>query len=191
MKRALAAAAVAALLCAAPARAQTDDSYPAERTQSISILPFHFLFGFYAGDYERVVAPTISLGLGSSYFSADGYSYEELGTGATHQTGELNYATLEGKVRYYPSADGLNGVSFGLTFGPTWVRGENVAPGGEDTFTALGVGFEVARSHTMGVDRRFYYGYGGGGKRLFPVTAASGEAELVIPTLRLSVGVLF
>jgi hypothetical protein len=179
MKRALAAAAVAALLCAAPARAQTDDSYPPERTQSISILPFHFLFGFYAGDYERVVAPTISLGLGSSYFSADGYSYEELGTGEMHQTGELNYATLEGKVRYYPSADGLNGVSFGLTFGPTWVRGDNVAPGGEDTFTALGVGW------------RFYYGYGGGGKRLFPVTAASGEAELVIPTLRLSVGVLF
>lgn len=183
--------ALAALLCAAPAHAQIDDSLPPERTQSISILPFHFLLGFYAGDYERVVAPTISLGLGSSYYSASGYSYEDPITAEMYQTGELNYATFEGKVRYYPSADGLNGVSFGLTFGPTWVRGENVAPTGEDTFTALGVGFEVARSHMLGVDRRFYYGYGGGGKRLFPVTAASGEAELVIPTLRLSVGMLF
>ncbi|HEX8210850.1 MAG TPA: hypothetical protein VF584_11800 [Longimicrobium sp.] len=190
MKRALAAA-VAALLCAAPARAQIDDTLPPERTQSISILPFHFLFGFYAGDYERVVAPTVSLGLGSSYFSADGYTHEDIVSGEVYETGELHYATLEGKLRYYPSADGLNGVSFGVTFGPTWVRGDHVAPDGGDTFTALGVGFEVARSHTMGVDRRFYYGYGGGGKRLFPVTAASGEAQLVIPTLRLSVGMLF
>jgi len=190
MKHVLAAAA-AALLCAAPAPAQIDDSLPPVRTQSISILPFHFLFGFYAGDYERVVAETVSLGLGSSYFSADGYTHEDIVSGEVYQTGELNYATLEGKVRYYPSADGLNGVSFGVTFGPTWVRGENVAPDGGDTFTALGVGFEVARSHTMGVDRRFYYGYGGGGKRLFPVTAASGEAQLVLPTLRLSVGMLF
>ena len=190
MKRALFAAA-AALLCALPARAQIDDGEPPVRTQSVSILPFHFLFGFYAGDYERVVAPTISLGLGSSYFSADGYTYEDLSTGRMVTTGELRYGTLEGKVRYYPSGDGLNGLSFGVTFGPTIVRGTDVGPNGEDSFTAVGVGFEVARSHMMGIDRRFYYGYGAGGKRLFPITAPSGDAELALPTLRLSVGMLF
>jgi hypothetical protein len=190
MKRALFAA-IAALLCAVPTHAQIDDAEPPVRTQSVSILPFHFLFGFYAGDYERVVAQTLTLGLGSSYFSADGYTYEDLSTSQIITTGELRYGTVEAKMRYYPDGDALNGLSFGLTFGPTIVRGTDVGPKGEDSFTAVGLGFEVARSHTMGIDRRFYYGYGGGGKRLFPITKPSGDAELALPTLRLSVGMLF
>jgi len=53
------------------------------------------------------------------------------------------------------------------------------------------VGFEIARSNTLGVDRRFYYGYGAGAKRPFPFGDSSGDASLVLPTPRLSIGVLF
>ena len=182
MKRTLAAAA-ALLLLAGPLAAQAD-SVPAPR-QSVSILPFHFLLGFYAGDYERALGSTLTVGMGASYFSMDGY--EEPGS----ESSDFRYRTLEGKLRYYPSGDVLDGLSFGVTFGPTYFTGPGASPTGEDSFTAMGMGFEIARSHSMGVDRRFYYGYGGGAKRLFPMGRKSGEAELVLPTLRLSVGMLF
>jgi hypothetical protein len=191
MKHLLAAAA-ALLLAAAPARAQTDDDAP-PRVQSISILPFHFLIGFYAGDYERAMSNTLTLGLGASYFSMDGaetydpYTSEPTGS----YDSDFRYGTVEGKLRYYPSGDVLNGMSFGVTFGPTFVTGDGASPNRDDNFTAMGVGFEIARSQSLGVDRSFYYGYGGGAKRLFPIGAASGDAEKVLPTLRLSVGILF
>lgn len=183
MKRIFAAAATF-LLLAAPLAAQADPV--PERTQSISILPFHFVIGFYAGDYERALGSTLTAGVGASYFSADGYEDYD-----GSDSGKFRYRTLEAKLRYYPSGDVLNGQSFGVTFGPTYVTGDGAGPAGEDSFTAMGVGFEIARSHSMGVDRRFYYGWGGGAKRLFPVGSESGDADLVLPTLRLSVGMLF
>ncbi|HYW09771.1 MAG TPA: hypothetical protein VE913_22600 [Longimicrobium sp.] len=195
--RILVAAAAAALACAAPAAAQSTparpDSASTVRTQAFSILPLHFLFGFYAGDYEHVLTSTTTLGFGASHFSFGGYDdgYDDgdpttVGDG----DGEFNYTTAEAKLRYYPSGDALNGLSFGLTAGPTWVSGDPDGVG-KETFTAIGLGFEIARSNTLGVDRRFYYGYGAGAKRLFPVGDSADEAELVIPTLRLSIGVLF
>jgi hypothetical protein len=171
---------LAGALFAAPAAAQTTDTTAAPvRTQAISILPFHALIGFYAGDYERAVGQTATLGLGSSYFS--------LGEGSD----EFTYATAEAKLRYYPSGDPLRGLSFGLTVGPTFVStGEELA-GEDESYTAVGVGFEVARSHIMGEDQRFYYGYGAGGKRLFFTGDEADGVEVVIPTLRLSVGMAF
>jgi hypothetical protein len=181
--RLVAAAALACLLAAAPAAAQTADSVaaPPPRMQAISVLPFHAAFGFYAGDYERVVTPTVTAGLGGSYFS--------LGGGDD----EFRYSSLEGKVRYYPSADPLDGLSFGLTFGPTLLKAADSFEGGsqEENVTAIGLGFEIARSHTMGADRHFYYGYGGGFKRLFMVSGDESGAETTLPTLRLSIGFAF
>ncbi|HEX2079672.1 MAG TPA: hypothetical protein VHG08_18295 [Longimicrobium sp.] len=177
--RITAAAALACVLAASPAAAQTDTlSAPGARTNAISILPLHAILGFYAGDYEHAVGRTTTVGLGASYFS--------LGEGED----ELVYATTEAKFRYYPSGDPLRGLSFGLTAGPTFLSAE--AAGSEDeSVTAIGVGFEVARSHVLGVDRRFYYGYGAGAKRLFFTGDEADGAEMVLPTLRLSVGYAF
>jgi hypothetical protein len=176
----LAAVLLAGALLAAPAAAQTADTTEAPmRMNSLSILPFHALLGFYAGDYERVVGQTATLGIGSSRFDLgddeDGFTY----------------ATAEAKLRYYPSGDPLRGLSFGITAGPTYISaGESIA-GEDESYTALGVGFEVARSHIMGVDRRFYYGYGLGGKRLYFVDDDAEGVQFFIPTLRLSVGYAF
>ena len=49
----------------------------------------------------------------------------------------------------------------------------------------------LARSHLLGVERHFYYGYGAGFKRLFVVSGAESGAELALPTLRLSIGYAF
>jgi len=193
--RILVAAAAAALACAAPAAAQSTpvrpDSASMVRTQALSILPFHFLFGWYAGDYERVLGPTASVGVGASYFKRSGTVETDPFTSEQFASDRFVYRTLEAKARFYPSGDVLNGLSFGVTAGPTWVSGDEVSPTGGDSFTAMGVGFEVARSHTLGADSRFYYGLGGGGKRLFPMGGESGNAVLVLPTLRASVGFLF
>jgi len=180
----------AALACAAPLRAQAVYDPPA-RTHAVSILPLHFLGGFYAGDYERVLGPTASVGVGASYFKRSGTVETDPFTSEQFASDRFVYRTLEAKARFYPSGDVLNGLSFGVTAGPTWVSGDEVSPTGGDSFTAMGVGFEVARSHTLGADSRFYYGLGGGGKRLFPMGGESGNAVLVLPTLRASVGFLF
>jgi hypothetical protein len=180
--RLAAAAALAVVFSAQPARAQAvADSVAAAnvRTQAISVLPLHVMFGFYAGDYERAVNPTTTLGAGGSYYEA--------GDGDNR----FQYASAEAKLRYYPSADVLSGLSFGLTAGPTWVSADDDFDGVSSSATALGIGFEIARSHLMGVDRRFYYGYGGGLKRLFIVNGEAEGSETTLPTLRLSVGYAF
>jgi hypothetical protein len=88
--RLTAAAALAVLFAALPARAQDADSAaaPAPTLQVISVLPLHVMFGFYAGDYERAVNPTTTLGAGGSYYEA--------GDGDD----KFRYASAEAKLRY-------------------------------------------------------------------------------------------
>ena len=181
--RLIAAAAAAFLFAAAPAAAQDADSAAAYvPAQAISILPLHAAFGFYAGDYERAVGQTVTAGLGGSYFS--------LGDDGD----EFRYSSVEAKMRYYPSGDPLDGLSFGLTVGPTFVSADDDFDGEtepDEDITELGIGFEIARSHLMGVDNHFYYGYGAGFKRLFAISGAESGAETALPTLRLSIGYAF
>ncbi|HZG43273.1 MAG TPA: hypothetical protein VEY93_09945 [Longimicrobium sp.] len=162
-----------ALLCLAavlPASAQSPDSAAAPARRSVlSILPIHSSIGFYAGDFEQALSPTLTLGAGAGHFSIGDYSY----------------TSLELKGRFYPSEDALNGVSVGMTLGPTFLSEE-----GNGGVTAIGIGFEAAKSHLFGDDRRMYLGYGVGGKRLFFTDEAAG-AQLALPTLRFSVGYAF
>lgn len=178
IRRTSAALLFACSVLAAPAAAQTTDTTTVVRTQAISILPVHAILGFYAGDYERTVSQTATLGVGASYFDLS----------------DFTYSTVEAKLRYYPSGDPLRGLSFGITAGPTFLSGTSTDfEGGtsDESVTALGIGIELARSHILGVDRRFYYGYGAGAKRLFFTGEEADGAELVLPTLRLSVGYAF
>lgn len=178
--RLAAAAALGGLLAAVPAAAQDADSIVAPlRTNVISILPFHAAIGFYAGDFEHAMNNTTSLGVGASHIKA--------GDGDDR----FQYGSAEVKMRYYPSGDVLSGLSFGLTAGPTWVTADDDFDGASESATALGIGFEIAKNRIMGVDRRFYYGYGGGLKRLFIVGGEAENSERTIPTLRLSVGYAF
>jgi hypothetical protein len=181
-------------LAAAPAAAQEDDAPSIiPPRQVISIQPVHAILGWYSAEYERVVAPTTTLGVTGAYFDWEG---------------ESTYVSAEGTLRYYPSADALDGLAFGMTLGPTFVTdretyyyyGVAVEPmqngivppqTTREHFTAIGFGFEISRSHILGVDRRFHWAYGGGAKRLIRIAGDAGDASMVIPTLRLSVGFTF
>lgn len=154
----------------AAAQQQPADTTQAVRTQALSILPIHAMIGFYAGEYERTVGPTATLGIGASHFDLSSTAF--------------TYGTAEAKLRYYPSGDPLRGLSFGVTAGPTFI-----SSGEDNRWTALGIGVEIARSQILGADSRFYYGFGGGAKRLFFVDEPG--VDLMLPTLRLSVGYAF
>jgi hypothetical protein len=102
------------------------------------------------------------------------------------------YRTLEAKARFYPSGDVLNGLSFGVTAGPTWVSGRRGEPHGGDSFTAMGVGFEVRPAATpWAPDSPLLLRPGRGRQAPLPHGGESGNAVLVLPTLRASVGFLF
>lgn len=179
------AAALAAALSAAPAAAQdTQDADTLEvpnRMQTLSIQPLHLAFGLIAADYERVIGRTMTASIGASYLSSPALDDADIG-----------YSSIDAKLRYYPSGDPLNGMSFGVTAGPTFVKGGVDYEGEpEDDISALGLGFEIARSHLLGVDRRFTYSYGGGFKRLFMVSSSDNDPQLTVPIARFSVGYAF
>ena len=177
---------MALALCAASASlAQAQDAGPQQepqarregpaRTQVLSIQPIHVMLEWYSGEYERALNATTTLGVGGSYFGM----------------GDFDYGSADVKLRYYPSGDALRGLSFGFTVGPTIfseLDPDNLDE--ESDFTALGIGFELAKSQLLGQDRRFYYGYGAGIKRLIPL-GEDGGADLSVPTLRFAIGYAF
>jgi hypothetical protein len=187
--------AAALALAAAPAVAQ-EGEVPSviPPRQVFSIQPVHAILGWYSAEYERVVAPTTTIGVTGAYFDWEG---------------ESTYVSAEGTLRYYPSADALDGLAFGMTLGPTFVTdretyyyyyGVAVEPIPYDVvppmtqrehFRAIGFGFEISRSHILGVERRFHWAYGAGAKRLIRVSGDAGNASMVIPMARLSVGFSF
>jgi hypothetical protein len=176
------------LLALAPAAAAQEEAAapPAPlRMQAVTVQPLHAILGYYSAAYERVLGPTTTAGFEVSRLDWDD---------------DATYTAAEATVRYYPSADALNGLSFGMILGPSFgtdVRYQYDTFGGppvpvNERFTALGFGFEIARSHILGVDRRFHYAYGAGAKRLVLIAGDHTDSgDVVLPMLRLSVGFAF
>jgi hypothetical protein len=145
--------AAAIALAAVPAAAQEGEAPSViPPRQVISIQPVHAILGWYSAEYERVVAPTTTIGVTGAYFDWEG---------------ESTYVSAEGTLRYYPSADALDGLAFGMTFGPTFVTdretyyyyGVAVEPMPYDVvppmremnrehFRAIGFGFEISRPYS-------------------------------------------
>ena len=152
------------LFAAAPlsGQAATDDY---RYDQVISLNPFGILLELFNAEYERVVSPSSTAGVGGSYFSTDTDDY-------------LNADVF---YRFYVGPQPLEGWAFGAKAGITRVA---------DSGTFFGVGFDVNRSWMLGERENFYVGLGFGLKRLF---GASGEELVpVIPTIRIvNVGIAF
>lgn len=174
---------LALTLCAASAsyvHAQDTQAQPAAaeaplRKQVLSLQPIHVMLEWYSGEYERALNSTTTLGVGGSFFGM----------------GDVDYFSADAKLRYYPSGDALRGLSFGFTLGPTVLSQADIDNlDEEETFQAIGIGFELAKSQLLGQERRFYYGYGAGIKRLIPFGDDS-DAELSVPTLRFAIGYAF
>ncbi|HEX8209661.1 MAG TPA: hypothetical protein VF584_05700 [Longimicrobium sp.] len=177
-KRFIAAVAAAALVSAAPARAQTD-TVPAYQ-QVISANPLGLLFGYFNGEYERAISSTSTAGVAGAYFSADNDAL----------------ATIEAKFRYYPQARPLSGFSIGASLGYGQVTDEEdfdefivdsqAQQDDGPTSSAFIVGVELNYNWLVGRDRRFFIGTGIGARRLLGGDVDNeSDLPVVIPSIRL------
>ena len=144
--------------------------------QQISANPVGLLFNLFNIDYERRATNSVSIGVGGSTSTTEVYDgYDAFYNEMSHRE---RYVNGDVYVRYYPAGTALNGLSFGVKVGLTQVP---------DQGAFFGYGFDLNKSQILG--DHFYFGYGGGLKRL---VGADGNVDLkYIPTFRLNVGVGF
>ena len=154
---------------------------PGARGQVISIQPLSALFTLYAGELERSLSSSVTLGAGATYWSPD-----IEGEGFRYFSGDL-------KLRYYPSGRPFEGFSFGGTVGVTRVEATtaNVEDAGESD-VGLSIGTLLEHGWLLGEQKRFYVGLGIGAKALF-IGEDEFERDVTVryPTARISVGWAF
>lgn len=158
-----------ALVCAllaTPAAAQAQSS--GGPTQSINGNPFGLLLGWFNAEYERKVNDAVSVGVGGSYWDADGDNEA--------------YVNGDVMVRFFPQQRALRGFYVGTKVGLTRT---------ESARTRFGIGVDTGYQFTLGPDGRFYLATGFGLKRLFGKTDEWYAPDLV-PTFRIvNVGIAF
>ncbi len=95
--------ALALVMSAAPLVAQGTSTRisPTVRRHIVTISPFLAVVGIISGDYEARIAPSLTLGGGGTLQTDNGESY----------------GALEAKLRYYPDARALQGLSIAATAG--------------------------------------------------------------------------
>ena len=138
----------------------------------------------YQGEYERVLSPTVTLGVGGSLWN--------------HM--DVHYRSADLKLRYYPGARALRGFSFGASAGFTSIADDQGAysnstgtyekskTSGPTVATLLEYGW------LLGPARNFHVGLGVGAKVIFAKetnTDGSGDTNLRYPTARVSIGWAF
>lgn len=172
--------AIAAVSIAAPraalAQAVSTGSNP---MQVISIQPLSAMLTVYAGEFERRLTPTVTVGVGGTYWSAG--------------EDEFTYTSGDIKLRYYPSGQALEGFAFGGSVGMTSVEAgeENTEDSGSASGPNIGVLLEY--SWLLGAQRNFFVGLGAGAKALLISDDEFSDDSLTLryPTARLSVGLAF
>lgn len=131
--------------------------------QAISANPFGLLLEIFNAEYERVVTPSSTAGVGGSTVSSD----------------DDRYINADVFWRFYPSGVPLDGWAFGAKAGLTRVP---------DHGTYFGYGFDVNHSWLLGARGNFYVGVGFGLKRLVGVpddTSLDDDLWRYVPTFRL------
>jgi hypothetical protein len=173
--------ATASMIAAAAAGAQAGVVPP--KTNVLSIQPLSAVFGVYSAELEHAVSPTVTIGLGASYWNFD----DNIST-TKYTSGDL-------KLRYYPEAKPFRGFSFGGQVGYTSLSDKNKDPfgGTSSKTTANGPTLGVALDYgwLLGETRSFYVGLGVGAKKIFAKADDFGDAKFAYPTARISIGYAF
>jgi hypothetical protein len=104
-----------------------------------------------------------------------------------------SYATLEGKVRFYPNEEAPKGFSVGLSGGLTRLTGEvyNGVDFDRTSETRPTVGVVIDYNWILGKTRRFVVGAGVGAKRILGASGDIIDVETGYPTARFQIGFLF
>lgn len=159
---------------------------PAPKTTVISIQPLTAMFNVYSAEIEHAIAPTWTIGVGSSYWNHDDANF-----GVGYLSGDV-------KLRYYPEAKPFQGFSFGGQAGYTNVSSKDSYDYGTGSPTSskshvsgptLGVALDY--NWLLGPPQTFYVGLGVGAKKIFAKSDDFGHATLSYPTARVSVGLAF
>lgn len=152
------------IMAAAPAAARAQADPLPQRINVISANPFGLLLDLFNAEYERVVTPSSTAGVGGSFYPND-------------VVGESNYVNMDVFWRFYPSGRPFQDWSFGAKAGYT-------------TNLGVGFGFDVNRSWLLGANENFYVGIGLGLKRI--IASSNDNGLEFVPTFRLiNVGFAF
>jgi hypothetical protein len=176
LPQAAAALLLALALSAVPAQAQSNPQ------QYVSINPLGVVYGVYAGEFERAVAPAWSVGASSSYWNNkdddDDFS------------AEATYFSVDGKGRFYPGGIALRGFAIGGAMGYTSLSGSFTSSDGgiADKASAISMGVVLDYTWLMGEQDNFVVGTGLGAKRLFLRGIEDTGVTAAYPTIRVSVG---
>jgi hypothetical protein len=153
---------------------QTATAQSAEQTRTgiarlnlISSNPIGLLFEWYNGEIEHAFSPTVSLAVAGTSIKPD----------------ETRYNSIDGIVRYYPSARAIRGFSVGASVGVVGVDRNSCDGCGDDDYSAATIGIRGDYVWILGRDQRFSVATGLGAKRVFHDSGVDG-----LPIGRLSLG---
>lgn len=175
------------------AQGPTPAAPPTAPSQVISANPFGLIIDFFNSEYEVRAATAITVGAGASSRRTTTYTYDTtpvplpnaaatgpvVWTVAPPVERRERYVNGDVFVRYYPSGEAFQGLSFGLKAGGTRIPNQG---------TYFGYGFDLNTSGML--NDHVYYGTGFGLKRLVGVDPRRVDLKYV-PTLRLNVGIGF
>ena len=178
--RVLTSALVSAIAVAAAGTDALAQDLPHGKQQVLSVQPLSAMLTVYAGEFERALSPSMTLGVGATYWGVD-----EDDADASYLSGDL-------KLRYYPSGRALAGFSFGGSVGMTRVADEDDTDGTTSSATGPTIGTMIEYSWLLNAQRSFYIGLGAGVKALFiDEDEVDEDLTLRYPTVRFSVGWAF
>ena len=139
------------------------------RVNLISSNPIGLLFGWYNGEFEHAVSPTVSVAAAGTSFDLD----------------DARYNSLDGIVRYYPAARAIRGFSVGVSVGYVGVSEDCNSDvfSCDNDYNAGTIGVRGDYVWILGRDQRFSVETGIGAKRIL------GHSDPVgLPIGRLSLG---
>jgi hypothetical protein len=174
---------LAAVTANASAQSLPPSAQP-DPAQAISINPLFLPFGGYVAEFERAVAPSVTLGLSGAYYDPVGDDDD-------------TYSSAEVKLRVYPNERALRGFSIGVSAGLGRVTTETCCTTADreerrTTKSGATAGVVLDYNWLLGRNRRFLVGTGIGAKRLFGNLGEDDFFDIrVLPTLRLQVGAAF
>lgn len=156
----------------------------------ISANPFLPLFGYFAGEFEQRISPSVALALAGSHTRFD----------------RTRYTNLEAKARLYPSETALRGFNIAASLGIARIgrvdefgdcvllvpfEGSSSCGAQLKPFTTGSFAIEVGYQWLLGPSRVTAVTLGGGAKRYLGSDAKFDQINRVIPTARLSIGYAF
>lgn len=152
----------------------------------LSVNPFLPLFGYFAGEYEHRVTPTLSLAIAGSHINPS----------------DTKYTNVDAKLRLYPSETALRGFNIAAALGIARIDdtnqndcvidlGVSSACGSRPTFTTGSFAIEAGYQWLLGPSRNTAITVGGGAKRYLGSESKFRNIPRVMPTMRLTIGYAF